>query len=117
MKQSDPDRYYSTPTDPSLEFDILEIARLTLAEGLINAGRPALEAERIALYAIEGIRHVPKLLHVLTRMQSPTPAEIIEALSPVLDEAFALEKARSLFHLEDSHDIKKRTGRKKGGQK
>jgi hypothetical protein len=86
-----------TPTDPSIEFDILEMARLRLVEALMSAGRPALEAERIALYVVEGLRNVPRLLKVLTGVQSPSPAEILDTLGPVLDQAFALEKARYLL--------------------
>ena len=117
MKASDRDQFCSTPTDPSLEFDILEMARLRLVEALMSAGRPALEAERIALYVIEGLRKAPKFLNLLTQMQPPPNADILETLRVFLDEAFALEKARSLLlNLEDPYDVKKRT-KKKGAKR
>ena len=97
MNERVTDKDDDTPTDPSIEFDILEMARLRLVESLMSAGRPAIDAERIALYVVEGLRNVPKLLRVLTRVQPPSPAEILDNLDPVLDEAFALEKARHLL--------------------
>lgn len=88
-------------TDPSLEFDIFETARLRLVEAFVDGGHEPLEAEKIALYVVQGMRPMPKLLNVLTRSQGPTRGEIIEALGPVLDETIALNKARQmLLHIE-----------------
>ena len=87
-------------TDPSLEFDIFEMARQRLVRTFIIGGHERLEAEQIALYVVEGLQHVPKLLNVLTRIKAPTRTEILDALGPVLDEAGALDKAkRMLLHL------------------
>jgi hypothetical protein len=48
------------------------------------------------------VRHVPKLLRVFTAEESPARGEILSALSPVLDEAPALDKARRLLlHLDE----------------
>ena len=84
-------------TDPSLEFDVLEMARQRLVEVFIGEGHERLEAEKIALYIVEGLQHVPKLLNVLTRIKAPARDEILEALSPVLNEASALDKARRMM--------------------
>jgi hypothetical protein len=89
-------------TDPSLEFDIFEMARQRLVEVFIDGGHKPLEAEKIALYVIQGLRPVPKLLNLLTRKESPKRGEIIDALGPVLDEIIAFDKAkRMLLHVDD----------------
>lgn len=94
-------------TDPSLEFDIFEMARQRLVEVFSGGGHEPLEAEKIALYIIEGLQHVPKLLNVLTRMKAPTREEILDALGPVLDEAIAFEKAKQkLLHIKASQEHK-----------
>jgi hypothetical protein len=89
-------------TDPSLEFDIFEMARQRLVEVFTNGGYEPLEAEKIALYVIQGLRPVPKLLNVLTRIKDPKQDEILDALGLVLDEIIALYKAkRMLLHLDE----------------
>ncbi|MGI9106375.1 MAG: hypothetical protein ACR2G4_09015 [Pyrinomonadaceae bacterium] len=55
------------------------------------------ETAPLALYVVQGVRHVPRLLKVLDEPNTATNAEIIEALAPLLDEAMALEKARRLL--------------------
>jgi hypothetical protein len=90
-----------TPTDPSLEFDTFEYMRSRLAEAFVEGGYAPLEAAKIALYVVQGVRHVPKLLRVFTVEKTPTQTEILDALGPVLDEAPALDKAkRLLLHLD-----------------
>ena len=86
-----------TPTDPSLEFDIFEMVRLRLAEVLERRGHDQIEAERVALYVVQGTRPLSRFLKVLTRISPPEDEEIVAALSSVLDEAPALEKARHLL--------------------
>ena len=88
-------------TDPSLEFDVFEMARQRLVEVFISEGHERLEAEKIAVYIVEGLQHVPKLLNVLTRIKLPGQTEILEALAPVLAEANALDKARRMLLHED----------------
>jgi hypothetical protein len=89
-------------TDPSLEFDVFEMGRQRLVKVFISEGHERLEAEKIALYIVEGLQHVPKLLNVLTRIKAPARGEILEALGPVLDEARALEKARRILRPTDA---------------
>lgn len=84
-------------TDPSLEFDVFEMARQRLVEVFTAGGRERLEAEKIALYIVEGLQHVPKLLNVLTRIKEPESSEILDALGPVLDESVALDKAKRML--------------------
>ena len=93
-----------TPTDPSLEFDTFEYMRSKLTDALVGGGRDPLEAAKIALYVVQGLRNVPKLLRVFTVEKPPAPDEILDALSPVLDEADALEKARRLLLRLDEED-------------
>ena len=98
MSEKDPRNIEITPHDfSSLEFDVLEMARLRLVEALMSRGHPALEAERIALYVTQGLRNAPNFLRVVTRLEAPPPAEILEALGPVLEEAYALEKAKAML--------------------
>ena len=98
-------------TDPSLEFDVFETARQRLVKVFHDGGHESIEAEKIALYVIEGLRHVPKLLNVLTRIKAPSQDEILDALGPVLDEAIALDKAKLMLLRvgEDDEEIRKDT--------
>lgn len=98
MSESDPGQVRCTPTDPSIEFDLLEVVRLRLVESLTGrGGYGLLEAERIALYVVGCARPVSKLLKVATGAEAPSHEDVLEALSRVLDEARALEKARGLM--------------------
>lgn len=97
MSESDPGQVRCTPTDPSIEFDLLEVVRLRLVESLTGGGYGLIEAERIALYVVGCARPVSKLLKVATGAEPPSHEEVLEALSRVLDEAQALEKARRLM--------------------
>lgn len=83
--------------DTSLEFDMFEDARQRLVAVLVAQGRDRLDAEKIALYVIQGLRDMPKLITMLSEARSHSPAKIMEALSQVLDNATALEKARNLL--------------------
>lgn len=98
MSESDPGQIRCTPTDPSIEFDILEVVRLRLVESLTGRGGYGLiEAERIALYVVGCARPISKLLKVATGAEPPSHEDVLEALSSVLDEAQALGKARRLM--------------------
>jgi hypothetical protein len=98
VSESDPRQVRCTPTDPSIEFDLLEVVRLRLVESLTGGGGYGLiEAERIALYVVGCARPVSKLLKVATDAEAPSHGDVLEALSRVLDEAQALEKARRLM--------------------
>lgn len=102
MKAKDRGKICDTPTDPSLEFDTFEYMRDKLTDAFIEGGHAPLEAAKIALYVVQGVRHVPKLLRVFTAEKTPTRDEIVEALGLVLDETPALEKAkRLLLHLDE----------------
>jgi len=96
MKQSNTSENKRVKTDPSLEFDVFETARVRLVEVFVRGGHDSVRAERMALYVVEGLRRVPKLLNVLTRIKAPAPDEILDALGPVLDDAAALEKAKRI---------------------
>ena len=83
--------------DTSLEFDMFEDARQRLVAVLVGEGRDRLEAEKIALYVVQGLREMPKLLTMLSEARSHPPAKILRTLNLVLDNAIALKKAQRLL--------------------
>jgi hypothetical protein len=89
--------------DTSLEFDMFEDMRRKLVELFVTEGYERLEAEKIALYVVQGVREVPKLLAALAEIRSHTHAEVLKALSDVLENASALDKVRNILltHTED----------------
>ena len=98
MSESDPGQVRCTPTDLSIKFDILEVVRLRLVEALTGGGSYGLiEAEKIALYVVGCARPVSKLLKIATGTEPPSHEDVLEALSRVLDESQALERARRLM--------------------
>ena len=92
--------------DTSLEFDMFEDARQRLVLVLMGQGRDRLEAEKIALYVVQGLREMPKLLTMLSEARSHPPAKILRLLNLVLDNANALDKARALLRGYDQTDEK-----------
>ncbi|HEX8852046.1 MAG TPA: hypothetical protein VF754_01090 [Pyrinomonadaceae bacterium] len=82
--------------DSSIEFDMFEDARRNLVEALVKQGHDQLEAERVSLYVVQGIREVPRLLTTLARGDA-SEAGIIGLLNKVLDNAAALGKARAIL--------------------
>ncbi len=82
--------------ESSLEFDLFEDMRRTLASVLIEGGRDPIEAERISLYVLQGLRDVPKLMHALGRAKKPA-AETLVLLTEVLENAPSLDKARAML--------------------
>jgi hypothetical protein len=93
-----------TPTDPSLEFDRFEAARLRLAGALARRDYDPLEAERIALYVVKGVRPVSQLLRVLTGARPPGDDEVMDALTRALDESPAFARAARLLSREDGDE-------------
>ena len=82
--------------ESSLEFDLFEDMRRKLTRALVGGGRDEIEAERIALYVMQGVREVPKLLNALAGGNA-TDHEIRPLLDLVLDNADSLDKARALL--------------------
>ncbi len=82
--------------ESSLEFDLFEDIRRRLMRLLLDEGRGDVEAERIALYVVQGVREVPKLLNALAGGNAPDH-EIRPLLDLVLDNAASLDKARALL--------------------
>ena len=97
MNEEDSSRVGCTPTDPSIEFDVLEVVRLRLVEALIRGGYGAIDAERVALYVVGCARPVSRLLKAVSGVGPASQGEVLEALSQVVDEAPALEKARRIM--------------------
>ena len=82
--------------ESSLEYDLFESMRRRLARTLVAEGREEVEAGRIALYVMQGVREVPKLLNALASSNVPD-AETRDILNVVLDNAASLERARALL--------------------
>lgn len=82
--------------ESSLEFDMIEDMRRTLARILAEEGRDPIEAERISLYVMQGLRDVPKLLQALGRSKKPA-AETLALLREVLENIPSLDKARAML--------------------
>jgi hypothetical protein len=92
--------------DNSLEFDMFEDMRRRLVEVLVSEGRERLDAEKIALYVVQGMREMPRLLKMLSESRSHPRAEILATLKLVLENASALEKAREmLLGLDEDEQI------------
>jgi hypothetical protein len=83
--------------DTSSEFDMFEDVRRKLTEMLLREGRAQLEAERIALYIVQGVREVPKFLALLAETKADVRAKVLPLLYLILDNATALERARRLL--------------------
>jgi hypothetical protein len=83
--------------DNSLEFDMFEDVRRRLVEVLVSEGRERLDAEKIALYVMQGLREMPKLVKMLSESRSHPRAEILSTLRLVLENATALERAREML--------------------
>ena len=84
--------------DTSIEFDMFEEVRRNLVEALVGEGYDTLEAQRIALYVVQGVREVPKLMSALAKGSGPhSRRQILDSLHTVLDNALALDKARACF--------------------
>ncbi len=96
MSEDGPSQIKCTPTDSSIEFDVFEVVRLKLVEVLIREGYGLIEAERIALYVVGCARPISKLLKAVTGGGPASQQNVLEALSQVLNEAPALEKARRI---------------------
>jgi hypothetical protein len=103
VSEGHPEQIECTPTDPSLEFDTFEVVRVRMVEALEGHGYDLLQAERIALYVVEGAKPVSRLLKVTARESAPAHEEVLEALGNVLHEVPALEKAKRLFlHIDEA---------------
>jgi len=82
--------------ESSLEFDMFEDMRRTLARILAEEGRDPIEAERISFYVMQGLRDVPKFMQALGRSKKPA-AETLALLIEVLDNVASLDKARTML--------------------
>ena len=83
--------------DTSLEFDMFEDVRRRLVDHYIGEGRERLEAEKLALYLVQGMRDIPKLIAIIAEADTHTHAEVNKAIDAVLENAPALERARAII--------------------
>ncbi len=91
--------------DSSIEFDMFEQARRHLVEVLIHDGRTSVDAERISLYVIQGVRGIPKLLATLANAKPDNHKSTIDALNSVLENSLAFGKARDMLLNGDEKPI------------
>ena len=97
MNQEESGQVGCTPTDPSIEFDFFEVVRVSIVEALAAGGHELIEAERVALYVVEGARPASKLLRMTAGGRPPTHEEVREALARLLDAVPSLERARRIM--------------------
>ena len=90
--------------ESSLEFDMFEDVRRRLTEVLVAQGRELIEAERVALYVVQGIREVPKFLTTITRSDK-TDSDIRKALDAIIENSSALERARAILSGHDDQIV------------
>ncbi len=85
--------------DSSMEFDMFEEVRRRLAEAFVREGHTPLRAEKIALYIVQGIREMPKLLTAISTEEAEDQAspQLLNIVRAVLDNAAALDKARNML--------------------
>src|SRR5437764_2878678 len=83
--------------DTSSEFDMFEDVRRKLTALLLREGRDEIEAERIALYFVQGVRDVPKFLAQLAESSEDERAKVLPLFYQILDNAAALERARRVL--------------------
>jgi hypothetical protein len=86
--------------DNSLEFDMFEDMRRRLVEVLVSEGRERIDAEKIALYVVQGMREMPKFVKMLSESRSHSRSAILTMLKLVLENASALEKARIMLFVQ-----------------
>jgi hypothetical protein len=91
--------------DTSQEFDMFEEIRRKLVELFVTEGHERLEAEKIALYIVQGVREVPKLLAILAEIRSHARLEVLETLRDVLENASALTKAKAILLEHESDEM------------
>lgn len=101
MSDEDVREVRCTPTDPSLEFDLFEVVRLRLVEVLARRDYDPIQAERIALRVVQGIRPVSQFMKVLTRVKPPDDEEVMNALTRTLEEVPALDQAARMLLRDD----------------
>jgi hypothetical protein len=82
--------------DSSMEFDMFEDARRRLTRVFESQGHDPLEAERAALYVVQGVREVPRLIALLTHGERPDET-ILVALDKVFVNAPALARAHAVL--------------------
>ena len=82
--------------DSSLEFDMFEDVRRNLTRVFEGQGHETLEAERAALYVVQALREVPKLIAAVTNQHRPD-AEVLSILNKVFDNLPALARARAVL--------------------
>lgn len=82
--------------DSSMEFDLLEEVRRKLTRIFEGQGHELIEAERAALYIVQGVREPYKLIAALTRDHRPDQ-EVLSILNKLFEDAAALDKARAIL--------------------
>ena len=90
--------------ETSLEYDLFEEMRRNLSRLLAEGGRDPVDAERISLYVMQGVREVPRLLNALASGNAPDE-ETRELLGVVLEAAASLDRARAMLASQDGAPV------------
>ncbi len=86
--------------ESSMEFDMLEEVRRRLTHAFEGRGHDTLEAERAALYVVQGLRDGHKLIAAITR-EGKSDEVLLGILEDLFENAPALERARAILSEQD----------------
>lgn len=86
--------------ESSMEFDMLEEVRRRLTRAFEGRGHDPLEAERAALYVVQGLREAHRLIAAITR-EGKSDEVVLSILDKVLENAPAFVKARAVLAGQD----------------
>ncbi len=86
----------------SLEFNRFEDVRRVLVDALIEEGFEELKAEKVALYVVEGMRDVSRLITQVAHSDESESRKILSALRNMLESTKAFDKARAIMLSFDS---------------
>jgi hypothetical protein len=90
--------------ESSLEFDILEEVRCRLISLFEGRGHGQIEAERAALYVVQGLRGGHKLIAAVTR-EGKSDDALLAILEDLFENAPALDRARAILSGQDDEKV------------
>jgi hypothetical protein len=85
----------------SLEFNRFEDIRRALVDALIEEGFEDLKAEKVALYVVEGMRDVSRLITQVAHSDESESHKILLALRKMLESTKSFDKARAILLIAD----------------
>jgi hypothetical protein len=87
----------SKDSTSSLEFNRFEDVRRALVDALIEEGLEDIKAEKVALYVVEGLRDVSRLITQVAHSDESESHKILTALRNMLESTKAFDKARAIL--------------------